>query len=232
MHLARGAGMGRRGFRGPPSVTAATTAPTALRLPPVAGRRPFLKGGAVHAIMQEHVVQVYTDDQVLVRDVGRYLAAGIDTGGAAVAIATPEHLAAFEAHLGTGRTQGQRWMTATAQEMLPRVLAGGWPDASRFRGEVVPMLDAAQQAGNGRVVVFGELVALLALQGRLDAALEVERLWGDILAQRPFELWCGYLVDAFTQLQGHEAYVQTCRLHTRVRSPRDSGHMASPAVPT
>ena len=43
---------------------------------------------------RSHLIQIYNDDEVLVRAVAHFVGSGLASGGAAVVIATAEHIAA------------------------------------------------------------------------------------------------------------------------------------------
>jgi hypothetical protein len=86
-----------------------------------------------------HSVQFYEDDRFLVETVVDFFAVGLVDGLGAVAIATREHVAAFT-H-GPAREGFDVERTCTngqltfldADELLSSFMAGGLPDAGRFR---------------------------------------------------------------------------------------------------
>jgi hypothetical protein len=80
-----------------------------------------------------HAVHFYADEDELVSVACGYLAAGVKRRGAAIAIATPEHGARFEAALVSsgldlGVHRGARLHVVDAGQTLARLMVGGRPD--------------------------------------------------------------------------------------------------------
>src|SRR5687767_992894 len=84
-----------------------------------------------------HGVLFYEREDVLLRELERYVEAALEAGGAAVAIATRAHLEHLAARLAPAlAAAGPRYVAIEASAALARILDGGEPDAARF-GEVV-----------------------------------------------------------------------------------------------
>jgi hypothetical protein len=154
----------------------------------------------------EHVVQLYgEDDQLLTRNVSRYLAEGLRRGEGLIVIGTPEHTSGIARHLGEENPGGAREAAHTgrlvyldAGETLGRLLVAGRPDERRFRaviGEVLGGVRARSMTGSVRA--FGEMVSLLWHEGRREAAERLEGLWNTILAEHGCSLFCAYRIDLF-----------------------------------
>ena len=95
------------------------------------------------AAPEEHVVQLYgRNDQLLTRNVSRYLAEGLRRGDALVVIATREHADAITRELTLGgadagsASRDDRLMMLDARETLDRFLVDGQPDEHLFRDVV------------------------------------------------------------------------------------------------
>jgi hypothetical protein len=153
-----------------------------------------------------HLVQVYGDeDQLLTRNVSRYLAEGLRRGDGLVVIATPEHTSAIVRHLVEecpgvpldGADDG-RMVLLDATATLNRLLLDGQPDATLFRRVVGEAIGAARgRAATGSVRAFGEMVSLLWSAGRHEEAARLEELWNDLLADEDCSLYCAYQIDLF-----------------------------------
>src|SRR5688500_18074414 len=126
-----------------------------------------------------HLVQLYSDQAFLLATLEDFICAGLDTGQAAIVIATAPHLHALEARLQARRIDlvqarnENRYIPFGAADAMDRFMVDGWPDAARFIAFLAPVL--ARARGRGRKVRgFGEMVAILWARGQREAALELE----------------------------------------------------------
>jgi hypothetical protein len=149
-----------------------------------------------------HLVQLYGSDPLpLARNVGRYLAEGLERGEAAVIIAARAHRDAFAAELeargadSAAATRDDRLVVLDADETLARFMVDGQPDWDRFEasvGTVVRALAAAHPAG---VRAYGEMVGVLWQAGRFAAAIRLEGFWNVLLGASDIRLFCAYPID-------------------------------------
>jgi hypothetical protein len=147
------------------------------------------------------VVQLYTDESFLVRAVTHYLGAGLANGEAAVLVATPEHITAVSARLGAtldlaAAQERDQLVLLEAETCLARFMVDGRPDRAAFLALANGVLDRVQAAGHGKVRLFGEMVNLL-WERNLPATIELEALWGEVVAERQVCLLCAYRLDNF-----------------------------------
>src|SRR5690348_13074612 len=89
---------------------------------------------------EEHLVQLYgCDDQLLTRNVARFLREGLRRCDGLVVIATPEHADAVLRHLQAESAdaavalQDGRLVVLDARQTLDRFMVNGVPDEERFR---------------------------------------------------------------------------------------------------
>ena len=154
----------------------------------------------------EHVVQLYgDDDQLLTRNVSRYLAEGLRRGDGLVVIATPEHTRGVVRQLVEGSSGAAlaavsdgRLVLLDAAETLERILLDGDVDEALFRsvvGEALATVRARAATGSARA--FGEMVSLLWESGRHHDAARLEELWNCLLPDSGCSLYCAYRVDLF-----------------------------------
>jgi hypothetical protein len=156
----------------------------------------------------DHVVQLYgKDDQLLARNVSRYLAEGISRLDGLVVITTPEHTQAIARHLAEegasttleAKNEG-RLVFLDARTTLDRILADGQPDSALFDSIVgEAMREARARSGSGKVRAFGEMVGLLWGEQRYEDAEALERLWNALLAGSDYSLYCAYRIDLFDE---------------------------------
>jgi len=155
---------------------------------------------------RSHLIQIYNDDEVLVRAVAHFVGSGLASGGAAVVIATPEHIAALTSRLSvTGvtaraNTQGA-FIAVDAEECLTQFMRDGTPDRDAFRSVIESILSRLRDAGYRDIRVFGEMVNILWRQGD-EATVGLEKLWNEALQEYDIALLCAYRVDpAIAEIQ-------------------------------
>ena len=166
-----------------------------------------------------HFVQFFEADDRLVNGVSRFLGEGLESGSTCVALATPEHRAAIAEQL---RARGldpaaleadYRYIPLDATHMLGKVMRDGHPDQQRFH-DVIGLL-VRQAAARGQPVrIFGEMVAILAKEGRRDALIRIEELWNELSRHHSFTLFCAYPLAAFAGDLRSQTLV--CAIHGHV----------------
>lgn len=168
-----------------------------------------------------HAVQLYESEDFLAETVGRFLAAGLRTGDAAVVIATEEHRRAFSAAVVTCGVDAEQAVRCRQLIMLDAAatlrafMTPAGPDAGRFAATIGTVLDGA--AGDGRPVrAYGEMVALLWHRGAVASAMGLEQLWNDLATERDFSLLCAYPLDLFADPGAARDFARMCEQHTRV----------------
>ena len=170
---------------------------------------------------RDHIVQFYESDEFLTEDVAEFVGGALRHGGVGIVIATAEHRAAVEARLrgagidGKGAAREGRYIALDAAATLNSFMVDGAPDPARFR-QVVGSLVTRACADGRPVRAFGEMVALLALDGNLDATIRLEELWNDLQRELAFSLLCAYPMrslggEALADLLG-----DVCACHSRV----------------
>jgi hypothetical protein len=150
----------------------------------------------------QHVAQFYTEPKFLIRAVGQYAGQGLRRGDAVLLIATVAHGRAITRRLAIRSPalddlvrRGQLTIL-DAVHMLSELVVDGVPDAGRFRSVVGGAVTSVKAAGYPTVCVFGEMVDLLRRTSG-PAALRLEELWNELLAEHALALLCGYSVDTF-----------------------------------
>jgi hypothetical protein len=154
---------------------------------------------------EQHLVQLYgRDDQLLARNVARFLEQGLRQGDGMVVIATPEHAEGSLRHLQTANPDAEtalqdgRLVLLDAQRTLERFMVDGLPDEQRFRSVIGGVLaDVGARGASGKIRAFGEMVGLLWMDGQESAAILLEQYWNDILVGSSASLFCAYPIDIF-----------------------------------
>jgi signal transduction histidine kinase len=172
-----------------------------------------------------HRVHVYDDVSVVARSIAAFLRDAIVRGGAAIAIARPDLIAAIEDELrGHGLDVAElarngRLTCADAEHELAQFLDGDQPDRARFSTRMNAHLDAARASAPSELVhAYGEMVDVLWARGLASQVIELERLWTELGRARAFVLTCGYRIDGTRDLGALPAF---CALHDRVGAGDD-----------
>ena len=152
----------------------------------------------------DHVVQIYENDKVFLDSLEGFVGSGIMEGESVIIIATYEHRLALEERL---RNQGfdlqaltvaDRYIALDAKETLDKFMVNNWPDEKLFF-ECIPAVIKRGQQNNRKVRAFGEMVALLWVQGHNGATVQLENLWNKLHRNKDFSLFCAYPKIGFTQ---------------------------------
>ena len=172
--------------------------------------------------LRNHEVQFYTNDAAFVVGLASFIEGALEAGSAAIVVATESHrkrivqrLQAQGVDVAAAIKQG-RYFAFDAAEALSTFMESAGPSRERFQatfGPVVRKAEAASRSMEKKVVLFGEMVALLCAEGKTQAAIELERI-GKEMAQAPFlHLRCGY---PMTVEITEEAYAAICAEHSVV----------------
>ena len=169
-----------------------------------------------------HVVQFYAEDAALLDSIARFVATALEAGDAAVAIATHSHRDGLKQRLTArgidveGAIRRGKFIPLDAAETLSRFMRDGAPVAQAFVEIVGGVFDRARAAFGarpGRIVAFGEMVALLWGQGKPEAAIQLEQLWNDLAQTHSFSLRCAYPINGFNRDQDGEPFSKICAAH-------------------
>jgi len=172
-----------------------------------------------------HEVQFYAEDAPFLDELARFIGSALGAGDAAIVVATKDHIKGLESRLkvcgldfsSTAR-QG-RFIQLDAADTLGLFMVDGRPDASRFASIIGGYLErarAARSGKNSRVVVFGEMVALLWAEKNAEAAIQLEKLWNDLAKTHKFSLRCAYPLTGFPRTEDGESFMAICAEHSAV----------------
>lgn len=185
------------------------TGPMDLRAGPASGSR-------------EHVAHFYEDERALAESLADFMGESLAAEGAAVFIGVEPHRHGVAERLERRgfdlpalQAEG-RYVPLDAGLTLAKFLVDGWPDAARFRTTVGGILEKASAASRRvpRVRAVGEMVAVLWMDGRRDAAIRLERLWNELLEQHPLSLLCAYPLNGFPTRADGAHLREVCAEHS------------------
>jgi PAS domain-containing protein len=171
-----------------------------------------------------HAVQFYEKDSALIEALGQHIGAALTSDDTAILVATNAHREALADELRLRKInpdaaiKAGRFIELDAADTLAKFMVGGGPDTEKFEntiGALVKRAEADLKPGR-RLVVFGEMVALLWAEGKRDATVRLEELWNDLAQRYAFNLLCGYPISAFDRMEHRQLFFSICGEHTHV----------------
>jgi CheY-like chemotaxis protein len=172
-----------------------------------------------------HEILFYSDDEVLLDRLVRFVAAALKTGDVAIVVATESHRDHLVQRL---KTEGVDVDAAIKEGKYVPVDAGGtlrifmvneMPDSARFFEVVGGLIEEAAKKStteHPRIAVFGELVSLLWNEDNRDAALRLEKLWNQLARSYEIDLLCGYAKSNFHGKKDEHVFQEICAEHSVV----------------
>lgn len=171
------------------------------------------------AIVAEHIVCFYDRDADLLDRLQKYVGDAMKDGGSALVIGTPAHTHALEQRLCGSNVNlarailEDRYIRFDAETTLARFMVRGWPDRALLRELLARPLRRAAAHGR-RIFAFGEMVSLLCDRGEVAAAIDLERMWNDMLLEHPISLLCAYRKSALgNDFASAAAAIGACHSH-------------------
>ena len=178
-------------------------------------------------IARRHEVEFYPDDAAFVVGFNRFIEAALEAGDAVIVVATESHrnslLQRLQEHgvdIAAAMEQG-RYVSLDVAETLSTFMVFDLPDPARclkVAGDLVLEAAKAAQGQPPRVAVCGECGPSLWVQGKADAAVQVEHLWDEIARTHEVDILCGYVLNRFQREQESHIYERICAEHSAVSS--------------
>jgi len=172
-----------------------------------------------------HVVQFYSQDSVLIRQLCDLVGTALNEGSAVIIIASQAHREELlnslhvRGHETMAPMKESRLQILDASETLAKFMVNGLPDETLFRnivGEAIATATAAAKMDSPRVVAFGEMVAELWAAGNAEGAVQLEQLWNELAKTYVFSLHCAYPLHGFNRVEHAESLTRICAEHTAV----------------
>jgi signal transduction histidine kinase len=169
----------------------------------------------------DHVVQFYEDEHFLLKSLSAFVAEGLRAGDGCLVVATKEHneelsdlLKARRFDVSSALTSEQ-YIRLDAAETLEKIMVDGSPVSGIFLDLMGEKIGRAS-GGQGRVRIFGEMVALLWSEGNSHGALRLESLWNELQKSQSFTLFCAYPVNFFSGEKDRGLLDDVCTAHSNV----------------
>lgn len=170
-----------------------------------------------------HVVQFYSSDEFLVNELASLVGSSLASGQNSIVVATKDHRERLSDRL---KQQGldlslaveqQRYVPLDAADTLSTFMVDDQPDKLRFMEVFDRVLLRAKKTSTRmdlRLTVFGEMVALLWAEGKVDAAIRLEHLWNELALRHEFHLACAYPIRFFDRPEHAESFQRICSAHS------------------
>jgi hypothetical protein len=164
-----------------------------------------------------HLLQIYENDKVFLDTLEGFAGSAFLSGDSLIIIATSQHLQLLNKRLlkqGFDLDQlraSDRYIALEAKDQFSKFMVKNWPDEKLFYDFVDQLIKKAKKDGK-KVLVFGELVALLWEKGHCGATVQLEYLWHQLVHNNSFTLYCAYPKSGFTQ-HISDSIAQICATH-------------------
>jgi hypothetical protein len=181
------------------------------------------EGPLPHGNKAEHIVQLFDTQDSLANVVSAFLNEGWVAGGHLLVIAKPAHWRRIAERLERRgcpvqyATREGRLTVLDAATALARLTRWGLIDRQLFLDHVASLVGRLAAESTNRVRIYGEIVELLAEEGDLGSAQQLEGLWNELGERQPFTLLCGYTAAHFTDDRALPALHAICAAHSRVQ---------------
>ncbi|MFM6850080.1 MAG: MEDS domain-containing protein [Terrabacter sp.] len=165
----------------------------------------------------------YALDSEGIDAVARFVADGWDHDECVVVVATAQHRATVDQLLTqrgydpAARTEHGRYLALDAEAALQEIMVDGRVDPQRFLARAGEVITQASSAGVP-IRAFGEMVSQLWQNGMVEAAIELELMWNQLLREHDFTLLCAYPTGAFEHAELVDVR-RVCELHTELLPP-------------
>jgi hypothetical protein len=152
---------------------------------------------------------LYRESDWLVEALCDYIGPALAGGNAAIVVATPRHRNALEHRL---MARGMSTYKASQQGCYIAL------DASETLsiGGIISAARDFLRNGHSKIAIFGEMVALLSAQGKIEAAIRLKQLWNDLAIKHSFSLRCAYPIANFSGEKSTQPLIRVCAEHSAV----------------
>jgi hypothetical protein len=177
-------------------------------------------------ITRRHEAGFYSDDASLLDGFAQFVGAALKVGNAVIVVATEAHrsglmprLKAHGVDIAAAIEQG-RYISLDAAETLSAFMVNNLPDPVRFLNFVGDLVMAAAKAAKGDhgVAACGECAPLVWAQGKVEAAIQLERLWGELAKTYGVDILCAYPLGSFQGGVGSNMFDKICAEHSAIHS--------------
>jgi DNA-binding NarL/FixJ family response regulator len=174
---------------------------------------------------RRHELLFWSTESVLLESFTRFIANALETGNAAIVLATESHRESLIQRLKAGGIDVDgavlrgTYVPLDAAEMLLKVMSDGVPDVKQFLEGLCRLAEAATKATKKEdplVAICCECVDLLRAVGNTKAAIQLEIAGQDLIQEHKVEMLCAYQSNRFGDGNDKQALSSICAGHTAV----------------
>jgi len=174
---------------------------------------------------RRHELLFWSTESILLESFARFIANALETGNAAIVIATVSHRESLVQRLRAGGidvdSAGRRgsYVSLDAAEMLLKIMSDGVPDVKQFFESLCALAEAAGNATKKEdptIAICCECVDLLRAVGNTRAAIQLEKAGQDLIQEHNVEMLCAYRSSRFGDGNDKQALSSICAGHTAV----------------
>jgi DNA-binding NarL/FixJ family response regulator len=172
-----------------------------------------------------HEVEFYSDEELLLERFGRFVAAALKAGKAAIVIATERHRAGLVQKLQVhgvdvpAAIEAGRYIPLSVADTLSNFMVEDKLDPIRFAKVASDLLSRAAKTVNGeyrRVTACGECAPELWAKGMAEAAIRLEQQWDEVAKTYGVNILCAYPVNSFRGDGNNKIFKRICAEHSVV----------------
>jgi PAS domain S-box-containing protein len=176
-------------------------------------------------LRREHVVYFYQESDSLLEALCEFMGSALLAGNAAIVIASKAHRDGLQQRLLArgldvlNASEEGRYVALDAPEMISKIMVNGMPDAARFAeiiGGTIARTRALLKDTHPEIAVFGEMVSVLWMEGKGEAAIRLEQLWNELALKHSFSLRCAYPMANFHGEKNAQPLIRICAEHSAV----------------
>ena len=174
---------------------------------------------------RRHELLFWSTESILLESFACFIANALETGNAAIVIATVSHRESLVQRLRAGGidvdSAGRRgsYVSLDAAEMLLKIMSDGVPDVKQFFESLCALAEAAGNATKKEdptIAICCECVDLLRAVGNTRAAIQLEKAGQDLIQEHNVEMLCAYRSSRFGDGNDKQALSSICAGHTAV----------------
>lgn len=173
-----------------------------------------------------HEVGFYLDDAGLGDALADFSEKVLRTGDSVIVVAKKAHreriYARLQARLDmSAAVEEGRYIALDSDSTLSASMSDGKLDPVRFAEILRDLFDHAIKNAQGKptgLAACGQLAPLLLMEGKADAAIQVEQLWDQISKEHNVNTLCGYLLSTFQGAGGSYIFDRICAEHSIIHT--------------
>src|SRR5580704_13424328 len=161
-------------------------------------------------VKHSHEVHFYSDDAAFLFGFAGFVETALDAGNPVIVVATESHRRGLLETLMARGTDGAAameqglYLSLDVYEALSTFMVDDLADSTRFLRIFGDHLSSSARAAKGkhaRVAACGEFAPTLWVQGKVDAAIQVEHLTDEVAKSGNVDILCGYVLNSLQRDQ-------------------------------